>query len=695
MIRFTLPSAFAVFSLLVALMPRAFSQPAPRTVEVASGYTRYHEQKSATLVELTSAELWIGATVPGALPSTVVQVVSASGLRHTLLPISAFDPTGSTSYALSAKYSSADELRTKFPPGGWELVSIGASGAISRLSGFEIRPPPASILPQLTNYAELDRWTGGKIRIAWLSYPAPGGNLLMRRDVSIQPADLRFLIDGEPQATSFEYDLGDRIAPGETYHITISSTQFEASAASPWLVSDRLRITLKRFSETPIIDRQPSELIVAAGGRVALSVGAIGPDLRYQWLKDGNPIAGATGSSLTIAVAQVTDAGNYSVRVTNDKGGVTSATARVTVVLNLAPPKITTQPASVAATAGASLQFQVVAEGETLTYQWQRDGVAIQGATSTSLSLAGVRLGEAGRYSVVVTNGAGSVTSEAAALTVEPITRISNLSMRAAVGGQAGILTIGLTLGGENATAAKPVLVRAIGPTLSVFGVSGALPDPSLALLSGSTVVARNDNWSGNALVASTSTEVGAFDLSDATSKDAALVFSSAPGSYTLQIDGTPGGVALAEIYDATNPGDFVISTARLVNVSALTQVGTGGDILIAGFSVTGSKPRTMLIRAIGPSLAGFGVGGVLADPRLELYRAGAAEPQSANDNWNAAANAADIAATAARVGAFALPSGSRDAVILVSLPPGSYTAQVSGVGGSTGKALVEVYEVP
>lgn len=695
MIRSTLSSALAIFSLIAALRPRAIGQSAPRTVEVSSGYVRYHEQKSATLVELSSSEFWVGASIPGALPSTVVQIVSSSGLRHTLLPTSTFDPTGSTSYSLSVKYSSAEELRTKFPPGNWDLVSINASGAISRLSGLEIRTPPASIIPQLTNYAELERWVGGRIRITWLNSTPPGGNVRLSHDVSIQPADLRFLIDGQPQGTSFEYDVGDRIAPGETYHITIFSTQFEANSINPWLVSDRLRITLRRFSETPIIERNPSEIIVAAGGSIALSVGAIGPDLRYQWLKDGNPITGATNSSLTIAVAQVTDTGNYSVRVTNDKGGVTSTTARVTVVLNLAPPKIMTQPVAVVATAGARVQFQVVAEGEALTYQWQRDGVAIPGATSAALSLASVRLGDAGRYSVTVTNAAGSITSEATALTVEPITRISNLSIRAAVGGQAGLLTIGLTLRGENATAAKPVLVRAIGPTLSAFGVSGALPDPSLALLSGSTVVARNDNWSGNALVVSTSSEVGAFGLPDATSKDAALVFPSVPGSYTLQIDGAPGGVALAEIYDATNPGDFVISTTRLINVSALTQVGTGGDILIAGFSVTGAKPRTMLIRAIGSSLAGFGVGDALADPRLELYRAGATEPQSANDNWSSSANATDIAATAARVGAFALTTGSRDAVILVSLPPGSYTAQVSGVGGVTGKALVEVYEVP
>jgi len=116
--------------------------------------------------------------------------------------------------------------------------------------------------------------------------------------------------------------------------------------------------------------------------------------------------------------------------------------------------------------------------------------------------------------------------------------------------------------------------------------------------------------------------------------------------------------------------------------------VGTGGDILIAGFNIGGIGPRKLLIRAIGPTLGVFGVAGTLGDPKLELYRGSTL--LQANDNWDAS-----TADTFGQVGAFSLVSGSKDAVLLVTLDPGAYTAQVSGVGNTTGVALVEVYEVP
>jgi hypothetical protein len=95
----------------------------------------------------------------------------------------------------------------------------------------------------------------------------------------------------------------------------------------------------------------------------------------------------------------------------------------------------------------------------------------------------------------------------------------------------------------------------------------------------------------------------------------------------------------------------------------------------------------------VGPALNQFGVGGTLADPQIAVYTGSTLTVS--NDNWSSEGNAVQVAATAAQVGAFALPAGSRDAALLVTLPPGSYTAQVSGVGGTTGAALVEVYEVP
>jgi hypothetical protein len=169
-------------------------------------------------------------------------------------------------------------------------------------------------------------------------------------------------------------------------------------------------------------------------------------------------------------------------------------------------------------------------------------------------------------------------------------------------------------------------------------------------------------------------------------SADAALLLFLEPGSYTAQVSGTSGGtgVALVELYDTAG----VATGAKLTNVSARSEVGAGNETLIAGFNVSGTGARTLLIRAVGPSLGAFGVQGALSDPKLELF--GRGEKLQENDNWEIAARA-----TFQRVGAFDLETNSRDAVLLVTLSPGSYTAQVSGVAGAAGVTLVEVYEVP
>ena len=145
--------------------------------------------------------------------------------------------------------------------------------------------------------------------------------------------------------------------------------------------------------------------------------------------------------------------------------------------------------------------------------------------------------------------------------------------------------------------------------------------------------------------------------------------------------------MALAEIYDASS-GPFSRTAPRLVNVSARTQVGVGDSILIAGFAIGGSTPVRLLIRAVGPTLGVFGVGGVLADPKLEVLSGSTKIAE--NDNWLAA-----DAAIFGTVGAFNLTARSLDAALVVFLAPGTYTAQISGVRATTGVALVEIYELP
>ncbi|QYM77961.1 hypothetical protein K0B96_11625 [Horticoccus luteus] len=269
--------------------------------------------------------------------------------------------------------------------------------------------------------------------------------------------------------------------------------------------------------------------------------------------------------------------------------------------------------------------------------------------------------------------------------TITPEARLVNLSVRSATGTGSETLIVGFVVGGSGD---KTLLLRGIGPGLTTFGVTNAVADPGMHLFTGTNEVDANDDWDGSATTAQTFARVGAFPLT-AGSKDASLLSPLSAGVYSFHISASAAasGVALAEIYDT----DTAASTTHLVNISARTQVGSGQNILIAGFVVGGNAPQTLLLRGVGPTLAGFGVTGTLADPQLELFRDGTSIAH--NDNWG---GTPALKNAFALVGAFPFGSdSSQDAALLVTLPPGVYSAQVSGVAGATGVALVEIFLLP
>jgi hypothetical protein len=357
------------------------------------------------------------------------------------------------------------------------------------------------------------------------------------------------------------------------------------------------------------------------------------------------------------------------------------ATGVLSVVVSTAtPPTITTEPQAQTVTAGAGLTLSVSAGGTgPFIYQWRQDGVAIAGATRATYTVASSQPWNAGSYTVLVTNAVDSVASSVVVVTVN-YNRISNLSVRTNLaGGQT--LIVGFVTDG-----AKPVLVRGVGPGMATifpqfFGPGDVMDDPRLELYNNLPArVDENDNWSSS--LAATMAGVGAFPLTPG-SRDAALL-GSINGPSTVQLKGAGSGVVLVDAYDTT--GSYA---PRLKNVSARNQVGTGANILIAGFVIEGNSPKTVLIRGIGPALRDiWGVTTALVEPVLEVYSDSTKIAE--NDNWDAT-----LVTTFDQVGAYRFTAGSRDAALLVTLPPGLYTAQLSGVGGTTGEGVVEVYEVP
>jgi len=343
---------------------------------------------------------------------------------------------------------------------------------------------------------------------------------------------------------------------------------------------------------------------------------------------------------------------------------------------------------------GATYRIETSPDTVTWTALAGATAVTSAGGDTTGLSTATV----AANYRVTLTalatydtrgagglSGVGNTAAAIVAVGSSGTARLINVATRAQLGGAAGTPIAGFVLTGIGT---KAMLVRAVGPTLANFNVSGALADPRLSLVSGAATIASNDNWLVTDTAAMAAT--GAFALS-AGGKDAALIATLAPGGYSTPVTATDGGsgVALLETYDAATAA----GTVNLINASTRAFVGTGDAVLIPAFVVNGTGAVRLLIRAVGPTLAQFNVPGLLADPQLTLYSGTTAI--GTNDNWSSAANALEIAAAAMGAGAFTLPSGSRDAAMVVTLPAGAYTAVASGVGGTTGTALVEIYVLP
>ena len=226
-------------------------------------------------------------------------------------------------------------------------------------------------------------------------------------------------------------------------------------------------------------------------------------------------------------------------------------------------------------------------------------------------------------------------------------------------------------------TAPKHVLLRAIGP--SITGLSGVLADPVLELHGpGGFTTVVNNNWQDDPAQAAAILATG---LAPTNNLEAAIDATLNPGAYTGVVSGNGGtsGIGLIEVYDLSQA-----VPAKLANISTRAFVGTGNDIVIAGFILGNNSGDTRIVlRGIGPSLIAFGITNALADPTLELRNSSGALLAS-NDDWGN--NPELIAAGLA-------PTNASESGIAITLGPGQYTALLAGANNGTGVGVVEVYD--
>jgi hypothetical protein len=275
-----------------------------------------------------------------------------------------------------------------------------------------------------------------------------------------------------------------------------------------------------------------------------------------------------------------------------------------------------------------------------------------------------------------------------------PISTLGNISTRAFVQTGDNVAIGGFIVeGGER----KNVVIRAIGPELTQYGVPHPLANPTLELHNRSgSLIASNNDWTttiiGGVITSDQVAAIRASGFAPSDQRESAMVVNLPPGNYTAVVHGMNNttGVALVEVYDLTPAPNSTLS-----NISTRSFVQTGDNVMIGGVIVQGTQPRRVIVRAIGPELTQYDVPNPLADPTLQLYD-GTGALIASNDNWQHTIIGGIITRSQVRDirNSGHAPADATESAIIATLPPGNYTAIVRGVSDTTGVALVEVYDL-
>lgn len=569
---------------------------------------------------------------------------------------------------LSAQYGSLFRSVANYSADSTATVSLGLYGeGQPRLTivGFELTCPAGwSYAGAVTSYSPGAVGVTGEPQ----THPAAGSNGTLGWTYTSPP----------PAESSAQFSVVLSHTPGLWGYQTFSGkVRYRDDSGN--ITTASLGTAILGGVRKPVLNLQPVSQSVGAGSTVTFTANV---DVSYtfgltgvQWRKNGvdlpgaNNMSGVPTTTLSLANVSAASAGSYSVALTNSLGETTASDA---AILTVVTPPVTNVVVAVTPIVTVS-SASSTAPANSVTAVVQTVPTVVQTVPA------------------VVQTVAASIPAAAG--------RLLAVSTRAATGPGAHTLIAGFVITGSGA---RDILLRAVGPGLAAQGVTGVLANPRLKFFRGSDLLLENDDWSANdpgTEVTAAMQRAGLAALAPG-SRDAALLVRLDPGTYTAQVttEADLTGIALVEVYDVS---PATAAASRIIAISTRGDVGSGGEVMIAGFVVGDGGKRTVLVRGLGPALGNVGVNGVLSDPRLRLYRGSTLVAE--NDNWSG--NLADsgavlvqaglISSATSAVGLSPLSPGSKDAAILTYLDPGTYTVQLSGVDDTTGVGLLEIYEGP
>ena len=662
----TIPSGFAVGNATISMTCKDSvgnirgTSTGPSVSITSSGLTLASPGRDD--VFNTSASVWVGWKNPAFLSSVSIDSSLDGGANWTNLTtisgIASSNPVTSAKVTLPATGSANAMIRVR---SGGTVAACGTN--CDETDGvYALRGATGAF--DTTNITAGRIWIMGQSeRIEWSS---PQGSRL----VSIT-ANGATVANDLPDRGYFDWVLPDMgVAGAMTFGInykTITGTVIGSASVTAGNGGNSRYPTNITFVSTPAVapgQTVPVNVTTNSGAAVTL--------------------VSSTPGTCSISGTSVTGVANGTCTITANAVGnsIYAAAPPSTISFNIGGTQTITftAPAYIAVSSSITLNA-TASSGLAVVFSSLTPGVcSISGGnvlTGNSIGTCTVAANQPGNGSFAA---AAQVTVNLQSMAAANIPRLANISTRMQVLTGNDVMIAGFIIGGQSS---KQIVVNVAGPSLAGFGIANPLANPTVTLVrsSDNAIIASNDNWQA----ASNAAAIQASGFAPANPLEPAILMTLAPGAYTAIVQGAGGttGVGLIGVFEVDHP------EVPLINISTRGQVLTGNDVMIAGFIIQGTGNQTVVINVAGPSLTNFGIANPLVNPILTLVRSSDNAVMLVNDNWGTASNAAQIQASG-----FA-PANANEPAIMLTLPPGAYTAIVQGVGNGTGVGLIGVFTAP